>query len=297
VELLAHRPALLHSPDFIPPAFGPQRRVITVHDLSFLYYPDYLTPASRRYYSGQIRWATQVADQVIADSHHTRQDIIERLGAEPERVTTIHLAAGPAFAGPLPPAEAAAILSRRALSPGFILFAGTIEPRKNIPTLLRAYWRLSDKHRQTPPLIIAGRKGWLYEPTLRLIGELGLAGKVLHLEDLADKELAALYQTAALLALPSHYEGFGLPILEAMSVGCPVICSNRASLPEVAGSAAVLLEPDDVEAWQDALARLLEDSALAGRLRQEGLAQAARFNWARTARETLAVYERALAGE
>jgi glycosyltransferase involved in cell wall biosynthesis len=294
LELAPRRLDLLHSPDFIPPAFGPRRRVITVHDLSFLYYPEFLTAASRRYYADQIGWAVRAADMVIADSDHTRQDIIKRLEVAPAKVTTVHLAAGPAYTEPMDQSEVAATLARLGLPSGFVLFAGTLEPRKNIPILLRALRHLADNSGVDPLLVLAGRKGWLYRPILELVSELGLVERVRHLDGLTDRELAALYRGAAALAFPSFYEGFGLPPLEAMHAGCPVICSRRASLPEVVGPAAIMLEPEDVAAWSDALYRLLTDTALAERLRQAGYEQAARFTWPRTAAATLAVYRRAL---
>lgn len=290
-ELLPHRLDVWHSPDFIPPQRGARRHVITVHDLNFLYYPHYLTADSRRYYADQIGWAVRHADAIAADSEHTRRDVIERLGVAPDKVHTIPLAANPIYAQPIAADTIQAALKRHKLTPGFILFVGTLEPRKNLPTLLRAYHRLRQSDPQAPPLVLVGRHGWLWQESLAPINALGLAAQVRHLTSIDNADLACLYHAAGLLALPSHYEGFGLPPLEAMHCGCPVICSRRASLPEVVGEAGILLEPDDEAAWADSLARLLADQAWRAELRARGFVQARRFTWARTAQLTWELYQ------
>lgn len=290
VELTRHRLDVLHSPDFIPPAGGAGRRVITVHDLTFRRYPEFLTDESRRYYAEQIAWAVDAADAISADSEATRRDLIDLVGAPPARVTTIHLAANPLFAADRSLAEVDATLTALRLERGFLLAVGTLEPRKNLPTLLRAYDRLRREAGLRMPLVLAGGKGWLYDDVFRTIDALGLAGCVRHLESVSDAQLACLYRAAGALAFPSHYEGFGLPALEALHAGCPVVASNRGSLPEVVGAAGLLLEPDDVDAWAEALWRVLTDDALVDRLRHAGPAQAGQFTWARTAAATLSLY-------
>ncbi|MCA9941203.1 MAG: glycosyltransferase family 4 protein [Anaerolineales bacterium] len=289
-ELLPHRLHLLHSPDFIPPAFGARRRVITVHDLNFLYYPQFLTPASRRYYLDQIAWAVRRADHVIADSHHTRHDLRERLGVPAQKATTIHLAANPLYTNPPTTAEVAATLVQYALPASFLLFVGTLEPRKNVPTLLRAYHALRHAHGVDLPLVLVGGKGWLNEAVFATIEELDLQDAVRHLTGVPNQHLACLYAAAALLALPSFYEGFGLPALEAMHIGCPVIASNRASLPEVVGNAGILLDPDDVDGWCEAMRRVVEDEECRQSLIARGRQQARKFTWTQTAAATLNIY-------
>lgn len=288
-ELRPHRLALLHSPDFIPPAWGAKKYVITVHDLNFLYYPDYLTAESRRYYLEQIGWAVQKADHISADSHHTRQDLLERLNVPPEKVTTVHLAANPVYEQPVSAAQLEAILAEYNLPRGFLLFVGTLEPRKNIPTLLKAYARLRP-HLADIPLVLVGGKGWLYEEIFATIEELGLRPHVRHLQGVSDEKLAGLYAAASLLALPSHYEGFGLPPLEAMHQGCPVITSDRGSLPEIVGVAGLLLDADEVDAWAEAMNRVVHDSALRQQMTQAGYVQAQKFKWENAAARTLAIY-------
>lgn len=282
---------LLHSPDFIPPAFGPAKRVITVHDLNFLFFSQYLTPESRRYYAGQINWAVRIADHILADSDATRRDIIGHLAVPPEKVTTVHLAANPLYIQVPPGPAVDETLKRYRLPRGFILSVGTLEPRKNLPALLHAYVKLRREYGFDLPLVLAGSRGWNDGGIFALIENLGLAESVVHISGLADLQLLHLYRAAGVLALPSHYEGFGLPVLEAMHCGCPVIVSDRGSLPEVAGDAAIILEPDDPELWADALNRVLSCSQDRETMVAKGYHQANRFNWGKTADATLKVYE------
>lgn len=290
VEVARLRLDLLHTTDFIPPALGYRRSVITVHDLNFLYYPQFLTAESRRYYNQQIEWAVRRTDHILADSHATQCDLISRLGVSSEKVTVVHLAADPAFR-PLPETEARQIVARYGLEPGYVLFVGTLEPRKNLPGLLRAYRLLLDAQVTTSPLVLVGGKGWLYDEVFECIETLYLNEKVRLLDDVSDDaDLPALYNAAGVLAMPSFYEGFGLPVLEAMACGTPVVAADRASLPEVAGEAGMLVNPDDLDDIARALARVLTDEPLRARMRELGLAQAARFTWEHTAQATLAVY-------
>ena len=280
-----------HSPDFIPPMMRGARRVITVHDLTFLHFPKFLTAESKRYYAGQIEWAVEVADHIIADSEATRADLIRLLSVPPGKVTSIHLAANPALAGEFSPESVRQTLKSLDLSPGFVLAVGTLEPRKNLPMLVRAYERLRRVHSIRVPLVLVGKAGWLYEDLFLEIQRLGLGKHVIHFPDLQDVQLAHLYRAAGVLAFPSHYEGFGLPALEAMHGGCPVIVSNRGSLPEIVGAAGLLLNPTEVDLWTDALYRVLSEEEMSSRMSREGLVQAEKFTWDRTAEATLRVYE------
>jgi len=292
IELAPYHLDVFHSPDFIPPAGG-AGRVITVHDLTFLRYPEFLTAESRRYYNGQIAWAVKTADRISADSEATRMDLIDLLGVPPDKVATIHLAANPLYTAHYAAEDVAATLAAYGLLPGFILAVGTLEPRKNIPMLLRAYQRLRREYDLEVPLVLVGSKGWIYEDIFRAINQLGLAQMVRHLSGMPDVALAHLYRAAGVLAFPSHYEGFGLPALEAMHAGCPVVASDRGSLPEIIGGAGILLPPDDEPAWGAALARALSDDATRQALIRSGREQAAQFTWRRTAEATLALYHSA----
>jgi glycosyltransferase involved in cell wall biosynthesis len=290
-EIVPRSLDVLHSPDFIPPAFGAKRRIITVHDLNFHYYPQFLTAESKRYYADQIQWAVQAADHISADSHATRQDLIEILRVPPEKVTTIHLAANPLYERTYEESAVNTTLRQHNLSRDFILFVGTLEPRKNLPMLLQAYDLLRRETAVTIPLILIGSKGWIYDEIFATIEALGLQQHVRHLSGIFDEQLAHLYKAASLLVTPSHYEGFGLPALEAMHCGCPVIVSNRGSLPEVVGDAGILLNPDDVAAWVEAMAQVMSDSDLRGKMVANGRIQARKFSWQKTAAATLKLYQ------
>jgi len=284
---------LLHSPDFIPPAFGYRRSVITVHDLNFLYYPQFLTAQSLHYYNGQISWAVSRADHILADSHATKADLVSMLNVEPEKVTVVHLAADPTYR-PLAEAEARKVVAKYGLEPGYLLFVGTLEPRKNLPGLIQAYRLLRDARTTDEPLVLVGGKGWLYDEIFERVEALHLAEHVRFLHGVPDEDLPGLYSAAGVLTSPSFYEGFGLPALEAMTFGTPVVVSDRASLPEVVGEAGLLVNPDDPQDIARALGRTLNDGALRAQMRERGLAQAARFTWERAARETLEVYQMVL---
>jgi glycosyltransferase involved in cell wall biosynthesis len=296
VEIIRLELGLLHSPDFIPPAFGYRRSVITVHDLNFLHYPQFLTVESHRYYNQQIEWAVKRADHILADSYSTKADLISLLGVDSEKITVVHLAAGPTF-HPLPDAVIRRIAARYELAPGFLLHVGTLEPRKNLLGLFQAYRLLLDMGMTDAPLVLVGGRGWMHDEIFERAEALDLLRSVRFLHSVPDQDLPGLYNAAGVLAMPSFYEGFGLPALEAMSCGTPVVVSDRASLPEVVGEAGLLIDPEDSEELAHSLARVLAEQPLREGMRERGLAQAARFTWERTAQETLTVYRKVLNGQ
>ncbi len=290
VELARVHLDLLHSPDFIPPFRGRYRRVITVHDLTFIRYPHYLTTESRRYYNDQITRAVERADHILADSRATKADLIGLLSVPAGKISVVWLAPDERFKPQTAPVVRPC-LDRLGLPERYLLFVGTFEPRKNVDGLLNAYRLLLDRDTSAPPLLIAGRRGWMFDETMAHVDRLGLRERVLFLEAPSDDGLVALYNGAVALILPSHYEGFGLPVLEAMSCGVPVVISNRGSLPEIAGGAALVVDdPDDAAALAASMQSVLHDPALRAQLRRRGRARAAEFTWERCARETLAVY-------
>jgi len=290
VELLRVRPDVLHSPDFIPPLRRSCRSVITVHDLGFLHYPCTLTGASRRYYS-QIGRAVRSADRIIAVSECTRDDLLQLVQADPGKIDVVFEAADPSFTPVESDAALAAARRRLGVERPYLLFVGSFEPRKNLVGLLEAFALV--RREQDVELALVGHKGWLYEPMFDRLNTLGLESVVRIVEDVRSHELPAIYSAARALAFPSLYEGFGLPALEAMVCGCPVVASDRGALPELVGQAGLLAPPEEPSALADALRRVLTDEHLRADLAGRGLERARMFSWSRAAHETLAVYRRA----
>lgn len=290
-EILPHPLDVLHSPDFIPPQKTRAHNVITVHDLAFLLYPRFLTSDAARYY-GQVDPASRRAAHIIAVSQSTKRDITRLLGVPEHKVTVIYEAANPSAHRMDKTVAQEYVREKYGIDRDFILFVSTIEPRKNLPTLLAAYSKLRDQYKCDAPLIIAGSKGWLTEDVDQAVLKYKLTNLVCFLGSVPSQELDYLYNAARVFALPSFYEGFGLPPLEAMASGTPVVVSNVSSLPEVVGDAGLLLDPNDVEGWTVALHRVLTDPVLRNELSAKGLKRAAKFSWERAARETLDVYKK-----
>jgi glycosyltransferase involved in cell wall biosynthesis len=291
VELLRLRPDLLHSTDFIPPLRRHFKSVITVHDLGFLHYPRTLTGSSQRYYS-QIGAAVRSADRIIAVSCRTRDDLVRLIHADADKIDIVAEAADPTFEPVDSEAALAAARQRLGVSRPYVLFVGNLEPRKNLLVLLEAFARV--RHELDVQLALVGRRGWLYEPVFRRVGELDLEPHLRLVAGMSNAELPPIYSAAALLALPSLYEGFGLPALEAMACGCPVVASDRGSLPEVVADAGLLVHADDPAGLAAAMLRVLTDSALRADLVRRGLRRSRNFSWRKAALDTLAVYRRAL---
>ncbi len=288
---------LIHSPDFIPPLHNRIPAVCTVHDLAFLLYPNLVTSDSARYY-GQIELAIRRANRIIAVSDSTRSDLVKLLGAPESKIDVIYEAADPIYR-PIDRQSAHQSLTSAGIfvPDRFILFVGTIEPRKNLGTLLRAYARLRASYSVDTPLVLAGSPGWLSQDIGELVAMLGLDDNVIFTGQIPHNEhLCALYNLATMLVHPAYYEGFGLPPLEAMACGIPVVCSNAGSLPEVVGNAALMATPEDIDEWTVTMHRLLGDAQLQAELSQKGLARAASFSWRKAAQETLETYDQAVAG-
>jgi glycosyltransferase involved in cell wall biosynthesis len=286
---------LLHGAVNVVPALAACPSVVTVHDLSFMRYPQAFPPVQRAYLQSQVRRSTRAARRVIAVSQATRQDVVELFDVAPERIDVVHNGVDACFS--LAPTEQVEAFRRRqGLPQRYVLHLGTLEPRKNLVRLVQAFAQVRANDPGQPPakLVLAGGKGWDYGAIFAEVDRLGLAQDVIFPGYVADEELAWWYRAAAVFAYPSLLEGFGLPVLEAMACGAPVVTSNLSSLPEVAGDAALLVDPTSVDALAAALLRLLADAGLATDLRARGQAQAARFPWSRTAQQTAAVYRRAL---
>lgn len=292
---LRKRPvALYHEPNYLAYQFsGPT--VITAHDASWVRHPE-THPADRlkaidRYFPRSLA----AAGAILTDSEFVKREMIELFGVPPEKIFPVLLGVSEAFY-PHSPEESAAVMAAHGLEFGhYVLSVGTLEPRKNIPALIDAYARLPLAVQQRYPLVMVGMRGWLTSELEARMRPLVERGVVKPLGYVADEAMPLLYSGAAAFVFPSLYEGFGLPPLEAMACGVPVIASRTSSLPEVVGDAGFLIEPRDVEAISAALYRVLEDRVLAAALSRKGVARAASFTWERTAEETLAVYRHALA--
>ena len=286
---------LLHGPVNVNPLFSACPSVVTIHDLSFMRYPQAFPRLKRAYLRSQVQLSVRAARRVIAISRATQHDLVTLFGVDPARIDVVYNGVDAAFS-PAPAQEVEEFRARRGLPARYILHLGTLEPRKNLTRLVQAFARIKAQETASPDLklVLAGGKGWFYDSLFAEVARLGLEGEVLFPGYVDDADLVWWYRAATAFAYPSLMEGFGLPVLEAMACGAPTVTSNASSLPEVAGDAALLVDPGDVDALAAALARILQEPALAAELRHRGLAQAARFSWQRTAQETAAVYRKAL---
>ncbi|MBI5300725.1 MAG: glycosyltransferase family 4 protein [Chloroflexi bacterium] len=285
------RADVFHATEHLLPRFKNIKTVFTLHDLIFQFFPEYHLPLNRWFLTNAMPHFLRRADAIIAVSECTKRDAIRFYNLPPEKITVIHEAADPALRPVDDPALIANVCARYADNQPFLLFVSTIEPRKNIRAIVDAL-RVLREHGITHRLLIVGRKGWLYQPTFDHVSQTGMENAVLFLDFVPDADLRALYAACDTFVFPSLYEGFGLPPLEAMACGAPVIASNTSSLPEVLGDAALFVNPREVGEIANAIERVICDPALRDELRAKGFAQAARFSWERAARETLAVYRR-----
>ena len=312
-ELLARAPDVLFVPAHVLPLGAPLRRrtqtVVTIHDLGYLHFPEAHTRAHQLYLRLSTLWSARTATRLIAVSSATRDDLVRLARVPATKITVVHHGLSERFQPVEDPAAIATVLERYGLRdtetrrPGdtekpcaYFLYVGTVQPRKNLVRLIEAFAQATETtsgNLQSAicdlQLVIAGKRGWLSESIERRAAELGIAERVRFTGYVADEDLPALLSGALAYVLPSLYEGFGMPVLEAMACGAPVLASNTSSLPEVAADAALLVDPMDTAALANGLARLAADAELRTELRARGLARAAGFTWDRCAEETLAV--------
>jgi glycosyltransferase involved in cell wall biosynthesis len=291
-ERLSPEAELYHATEHL---LLPLRRVptvLTVHDLIYHLFPEYHKPLNYWFLNRAVPLFVQQARTVIAVSESTRQDLIRCYGVHPDKITVVHEAAAPHFR-PVSPEATATVRARYGLPEDFVLTVGTIEPRKNLSRLLDALQWLRQKG-DDARLVVVGSKGWLYEGFFRRLEELQLWDAVLLPGYVSDADLPAVYSAAKVFVLPSLYEGFGLSVLEAMACGTAVVCSRTSSLPEVGGDAARYFDPTDVEEMAESIGTVWHNETLRAEMGRCGLAQAARFSWARAAGETMAVYQRTI---
>lgn len=291
--LKGHGDFLYHSPNYYLPPFA-GRSVATFHDLSPFTWAHCHAPQLVRYLQKELKTTLVRADALITDSEFTRQELASYFSWPIERIHTVPLASSPEFY-PRAPHELRDVLARHGLKPdGYTLFVGTIEPRKNIETLLAAYGRLPLALRARWPLILTGYHGWRNDAIHEKLESARREGWAHYLGFVPSADLPLLFAGARLFAFPSLYEGFGLPVLEAMSSGVPVVCSNSSSLPEVAGDAALMCAALDVEALTGLIERGLTDQCWRDAAVIKGMKHAQGFSWERCARETLQVYQKVI---
>jgi glycosyltransferase involved in cell wall biosynthesis len=294
LELVAENVALLHSPVNVQPLFLPCKGVVTVTDLSFMAFPESFRAFQRFYQSILTRLSVRRASRVIAISASTAQDVTRFFGVPADRISVTYPGVDAAYQ---PVQDQSGLVEFRHLHDlpeRFILFVGTLEPRKNVLMLLQAYAKFRQQTRNDFKLVLGGGVGWLYQAIFAAVEELALKDDVILPGYIPEDELPLWYNAADVFAYPSLYEGFGLPPLEAMACGTPVIVSDASSLPEVVGDAAVLVNPHEPDEWAAALSLLCHDADLRADLASRGIERAQEFSWTRMARETIKVYRHVL---
>lgn len=288
---------LLHATDFVLPPSGARRKLLTVHDLAFLFYPEAAMPSLHHYLNVVVPRSVRRADHLIADSHHTARDLAGVWQVPPDRITVVQGAVDHGHFRPV--TDTATLAAMRAKyqigDAPYILGLSRLEPRKNFARLIEAFHHARQSIPLPHHLVIGGGKGWLYDAIFARVQELKLADVVHFPGFIADADLPALYSGAEFFAYPSLYEGFGLPILEALACATPVLTADNSCLPEAGGPGALYVQAEDVESIAAGIVRLATDCALRQQLADAGVAHAARFTWQRSAEQLLTAYAAALA--
>jgi len=280
---------LFHATEHLLPPLRDVPTVLTVHDMIFKLFPEHQKRLNYWYLNATMPLYCRRADAIITVSESSKRDIVAHYGLEPDRVKVIYEAAAPEFV-PAAPQAMDEVRGRYGLPEQYLIHVGTIEPRKNLTRLVEALERLR-KDGLVIPLVVVGGKGWLYDEFFRRLDQSEVRDSVTFPGYVPSADLPAIYSAASMAVVPSVYEGFGLPVLEAMACGTPVVSSRASSLPEMGGEAARYFDPYDVEAMADAISAVWRDGQLQGEMREVGLAQAAMFSWERAAEETWAVYQ------
>jgi glycosyltransferase involved in cell wall biosynthesis len=282
---------LFHAPDFVlPPIQGNIPTLLTVHDLSFIHYPDTFTPALVNFLNNVVPRSVNRATHILADSYATKSDLVDLWQVPKDKITVLYSGVHPRFQPSNDEQKLAAVRQKHELGDTpYLLSLSTIHPRKNYQMLIRAFKPIAEQFPHN--LIIGGGKGWLYEPVFAEVEKQGLQGRVKFIGFVDDEDLPALYTQATLFLFPSLYEGFGLPLLEAMACGVPVISSNSSSLPEVAGNSALTLDPLRPHLWTKTITQLLQDPSQRVKMVSAGFRQTQDFTWQRSANQLLQIYQ------
>lgn len=287
---------VVHSPDFALPPRLRGEGLVTIHDLSFLVVPECAESGLRTYLTATVPRAVAKADKIVAVSEHTKRDLINLLNVPENKIEVVYNGVDKVFQ----PIDDIAFLEdvrhRLELPDHFVLFVGTIEPRKNLTRLIEAWQQVKQTEAgRKRKLVLAGRRGWLYEPIFQRVTDLGLRDDVVWLDFVPDGDLPALYNLADCFAFPSIYEGFGIPPLEALACGTPVVTADNSALPEIFNDVALLVKAEDTAAIANAIVKILEEKDNQGQLIEEfrvkGMERAAKFTWERAARQMLDIYK------
>lgn len=297
-EMIQHPPDVLFVPSHVIPLWHPPHSAVTIHDVGYLYYPEAHTRLSRLYLHLSTWFSTRAARLVIAISQATADDLQRHYRVPVAKLRVVRHGCDPAFRPVDDRREQRRVREQYGLPPdrAYILYVGTLQPRKNLGRLVEAYaegLKAGRLGQPAPLLVLAGKRGWLYETLFAQVQALGLEAQVRFPDYVAQEDLPTLISGAAAFALPSLYEGFGMPALEAMACGTPLVAANTSSLPEIVGDAGLLLDPNDTAAWVAALEAVLTDPALRVRLQGAGMARVVQFTWPRAAAQTLRVLEEA----
>lgn len=289
--------ALFHATDFVLAPSAARRKLVTVHDLAFLFYPDAAMPSLHRYLNVVVPRSVRRADAIIADSQHTARDLTEQWQIPPQRITVVPGAVDHTHFRPVTdPVQVKAVRERYGIGGGpYILALSRLEPRKNFVRLIDAFAAARATATLPHRLIIGGKQGWLYDSIYARVQELGLQEAVVFPGFVADADLPALYSGAEFFAYPSLYEGFGLPIVEALACGTPVLTADNSCLPEAGGPGALYVKAEETDSIAQGLIRLAGDTSLRATLRAAGLVHASQFTWQRRAQQLLSAYQRVMA--
>ncbi len=291
-EMLTHPPDLLFVPSHVLPLIHPRRSVVTIHDLGYHYYPEAHTVFQNIYLRWSTRYNARAATRVVADSEATKRDLTHYYRIPEERIRVVYPGRDESLVPIVEPGAHARVRACYGLSDPYLLYVGTLHPRKNLVRLVQAFAIfLRSSLSPNLQLVLAGQKGWLYDEVLTQVRKLGLTERVVLTGYVPDADLPVLLSGALAFVFPSLYEGFGLPMLEAMACETPVVCSNVSSLPEVAGEAALLVDPLDTESLVNAIGQIVTDEGLRRTLVERGLRQMQYFSWGRCAREILQILE------
>lgn len=271
---------IVHGTNYTVVPARKSRRVITIYDLTFIKHPEFANSTVSAY-THRLRKCLKWTDLVLTISHSSKRDIVEHLNVDPNQVWVTHLASRYQIDQPLP---------ELSFPKPYILFVSTIEPRKNIRSLIFAFEYLKRTYQIEHQLVLIGQKGWLYKPIFEQIERSPYESAIHHLDYLPDAQVMQFYQNAEVFVYPSHYEGFGMPVLEAMTLGAPVVTTNVSSLPEIVGGAAILVEPNEIQELGEAILKVICDRQLRKNLIQKGKEQAKLYSWENTVQETLKAY-------